>query len=246
LRWLARGKATLPADLSWLVLTEAHRAAGLRQPKRRAEYLLRRFTAKHAVALTMGWPTDAASLSRIAVLNTPSGAPYVLIDGAAVGLDVSISDRAGWAVCVVGSGPIGCDLELVESRSAGFAGSFLTESEQAYVAAAADRDVAATLVWSAKESALKALHIGLRRDTRSVVVTIHDGRFPDWAALSVRTAEGQLPGWWRRAGRFLFTVVASAGAPAPVALEDPTVLATAVPDDRPPAPSRRDPDQVPG
>lgn len=235
LRWLARGKATLPTGLDWLMPAEAERAAGLRHPKSRIEYLLRRLTAKHAVALTLGLPTEAAALSRIAVLNAPSGAPYVLVDGAPAGLDVSISDRAGWAVCVVGSGSVGCDLELVEPRGAGFVHSFLTEAEQAYVAAAADRDAAANLVWSAKESALKVLRTGLRRDTRGVAVTVHDGWFPDWAALSVRTAEGQLlRGWWRRDGRFLFTVVASAAVPPPVALEDPAVLAKAVPEDRPP------------
>jgi len=95
-------------------------------------------------------------LSRIAVLNAPSGAPYVLVDGAPAGVDVSISDRAGWAVCVVDGQPIGCDLELVEPRSTGFVRSFLTDAEQAYVAAASDRDVAANLVWSAKATSLRS------------------------------------------------------------------------------------------
>lgn len=235
LRWLARGEGALPSDLGWLTPGEAERAAGMRFPKRRNEYLLRRLAAKQAVALTMGLTAEAAALSRVAVLNVPSGAPYVLVDGAPAGVDVSISDRAGWAVCVVAKGSIGCDLELVEPRSAGFVSSFLTDAEQAYVVAAADRDVAANLVWSAKESALKALQTGLRRDSRSVAVTVHDGPLSDWAALSVRTAEGLLlPGWWRRDGHFLFTVVARVAGPAPVALEDPGVLAAAVPDDRPP------------
>jgi 4'-phosphopantetheinyl transferase len=241
--WLARGEDSLPADRGWLTPGEAARAAGMRYTKRRTEYLLRRLAAKHAVAAVIGWPVDGAALARIEIGNAPGGAPYVLvdgapdglIDGAPDGLAVSITDRAGWAVCLVGraASQIGCDLELVEPRSAGFVRDFLTAAEQGYVAAQPDaeaRDVAANLVWSAKESALKVLRTGLRRDTRSVEVTVHDGQAADWAALSVRSAEGALfPGWWRRLGRFLLTVAAATPLPPPVALEDPGVLVAAVP-----------------
>lgn len=240
--WLARNKTTLPPGLGWLTPAEAKRATTLRYPKRHGEYLLRRLTAKHAVALALSLPADTVTLSRIAVLNAPSGAPYVLIDGEAAGLDVSISDRAGWAVCLVGSGSIGCDLELVEPRTAGFVRSYLTGSEQAYVAAAEDRAVAANLMWSAKESALKALRLGLHQDARGVEVTVHNGGSGGWTAMSVRTAGGLLlPGWWRQDGRFLFTVVTSAAVPPPHPLGDPLILATAVPDDRPAPPPGPDP-----
>jgi len=252
-RWLARGEDAFPAGLSWLTPGEAARAAGLRYTKRRTEYLLRRLAAKHAVAAALGLAGD---LARIEVRNAPSGAPYVLVDGAPCGLEVSISDRAGWAVCLVGpaAGPaqredrslrgpqsqadfaVGCDLELVEPRSSGFLRDFLTGPEQRYVAAQPDadaRDAAANLVWSAKESALKVLRTGLRRDTRSVEVTVHTvhrGPAGGWAPLSVGSVEGvTFPGWWRRDGQFLVTVAASAPVPPPVALEDPRALASAVP-----------------
>jgi 4'-phosphopantetheinyl transferase len=257
-RWLARGEDAFPAGLSWLTPGEAARAAGLRYTKRRTEYLLRRLAAKHAVAAALGLTGD---LARIEVRNAPSGAPYVFVDGAPCGLEVSISDRAGWAVCLVGpAGPaqredrslrgpqsqadfaVGCDLELVEPRSSGFLRDFLTEPEQRYVAAQPDadtRDAAANLLWSAKESALKVLRTGLRRDTRSVEVTVHTvhavhavhrGQAGGWAPLSVRSVEGvTFPGWWRRYGQFLFTVAATGPVPPPVALEDPRALAAAVP-----------------
>ena len=219
MRWLACGAGALPAELNWLTRYEAERAAGLRMPKRRTEYLLRRLAAKRAVATVLGMPADSRSLARIEVRNAPSGAPYVLVDGAPAGVTVSLSDRAGRALCVVGTGAVGCDLELVEPRSAGFVQDFLTAPERAYVAAAADPDLAANLVWSAKESALKVLRTGLRRDTRSVEVTVHDGRSADWQPLSVRTAEGsRLPGWWRREGHFLLTVVGEVAGPSPVPL----------------------------
>ena len=96
---------------------------------------------------------------------------------------------------------------------------------------AADRDAAANLIWSAKESALKVLQIGLRRDTRSVEVAIgaaeavstdEDGHGQDgWAPLEVRPAEGGvLPGWWRRDGR-----LPGHGRRRVAALPPPTALA---------------------
>jgi 4'-phosphopantetheinyl transferase len=226
MRWLVRGENALPAGLDWLTPDEAARASGLRYTKRRTEYLLRRLAAKHAVMAVVG----PVAPHRIEVRNAPTGAPYVLVDGAPIGLEVSISDRAGWAVCLVGTGTVGCDLELVEPRSAGFVRDFLTPAEQDYVAQAADRDAAANLLWSAKESALKVLRTGLRRDTRSVEVTVHDGRSAGWAPLTVRAVEGvRFPGWWRRDGQFLLTVAAEQPGPPPSPLEDPEVLAAAVP-----------------
>ncbi len=228
--WMAQGADALPADPSWLAPTEAQRVANLRYAKRRTEYLLRRLVAKHAVAATMGMPTDPDALARIAVENAPSGAPYVLVDGTPSGLEISLSDRAGWAVCVVGASPVGCDLELVEPRSPGFVRDFFTTAEVAYVTAAADRDFAANLVWSAKESALKLAGSGLGRDTRDVTVTVHKRELRSWSPLSVRVTGGlDQHGWWLRAGLFVLTVVTDVAGPPPVALMDPGVLASAVP-----------------
>jgi 4'-phosphopantetheinyl transferase len=136
-------------------------------------------------------------------------------------------------------GRIGCDLELVEPRTAAFIRDYLTVNERRFVAAAlseTERDRRANLVWSAKESALKVLQTGLRRDTRSVEVTVSLDRAPGgWAPLAVRAAEGQrFPGWWARFGDFLLTVAAEPGEPGrparqPVALEEPPALAVATP-----------------
>ncbi|HET8660871.1 MAG TPA: 4'-phosphopantetheinyl transferase superfamily protein [Micromonosporaceae bacterium] len=223
MRWLARDEEALPASLCWLTPAEAARAARLRHPKRRTEYLLRRLTGKHAVAAVLGLPTDPAGLARIEVANAPSGAPYAMVDGVPAGVEMSLTDRAGRAVCVVDTGPVGCDLEVVEPRSPAFLNDFLTGPERAYVTGRPDadsRDAAANLVWSAKESALKVLRTGLGRDTRSVVVTVQDGPRGAWAPLTVRAEEGTVfHGWWRRDGRFLFTVAAPQPGPPPAALE---------------------------
>jgi 4'-phosphopantetheinyl transferase len=222
LRWLARGEQELPGDISWLTPREAARAAGMRFAKRRNEYLLRRWVGKQAVAAATGGPTDVHELARIEVANHASGAPFVLLDGRPAGLDVSLTDRAGWAVCVLGPDltHVGCDLEIVEIRSRGFVSDFLTGAEQDYVATRPvgdERDAAANLLWSAKESALKVLRTGLRRDTRTVEVTVGD---PDhvthWGRLTVSTVEGTtLSGWWRREGAFLLTIAADPAMPPP-------------------------------
>jgi 4'-phosphopantetheinyl transferase len=231
-QWLARGEAAQPAGMRWLSPAEAAHAAALAYPKRRAEYLLRRLAAKHAVAAVIGRSEEPAGLAGIEVLNAPDGAPYVLLDGAPPGFDVSMTDRAGWAVCVVGR-RVGCDLELVEPRSPAFVRDFLTDAEQRFVAARPagdERDAAANLIWSAKESALKVLRTGLRRDTRTVQVSAGPPGGDGWGTLAVREAEGTpIAGWWRREGAFLLTVATAAPGRAPVALDRPGVLATATP-----------------
>ncbi len=57
---------------------------------------------------------------------------------------------------------LGCDLELVEPRSDAFLADYFTADEQALVALApaVERDKVVNLLWSAKESALKALGVG--------------------------------------------------------------------------------------
>jgi len=244
LRWLARGEDALPADWRWLAPAEVARVSGFRFPKRRTEYLLRRLVTKHAIAAVTGRSTELAALVGIDVRNAPSGAPYVLLDDAPADLDFSVSDRAGWAVCVLGGptgpagpggagGRVGCDLELVEQRSPGFVRDFLTGPEQRFVTgqrADAERNLAANLIWSAKESALKVLRTGLRRDTRSVEVTVAAPGADGWGELTVLSVDGgRLAGWWRREGRFLLTVAIATAGPPPVALDDPGILATATP-----------------
>jgi 4'-phosphopantetheinyl transferase len=235
--WLAVTESELPPGDGWLTAGEADRAAAMPFPKRRTEFLLRRWACKRAVAAATGLGEDPPSLARIEVGNRPDGSPTVSVGAAPAGPEVSLSDRAGWAVCVVGRAPgrLGCDLELVEPRSPGLVADFLTAAEQAYVAAqpAADRDLVTNLVWSAKESGLKVLRTGLGRDTRSVEVVVEgpdDTTDDGWSALEVHLAEGGvLPGWWRRAGAFVVTVVGEVPMPPPALLAGSADLDAAAP-----------------
>jgi 4'-phosphopantetheinyl transferase len=225
--WLAQGTPDVPAGDSWLAGGEG-RDSGT--PKRRAERRLRRWTAKRALALHLRLPDGPDAMARLEIRHEPGGAPQALLDGQPVGAALSVTDRAGRAVCAVASAGIalGCDLELIEPRSAAFSTDFLTAAEQRFVAAGDgdERHVRANLVWCAKEATLKALGTGLRRDTRSVEVNLPSGgRRSEWQRLDVTAAEGaRFEGWWRRDGAFLLAVVADRALAPPVGLLAPPAL----------------------
>ena len=140
LSWHSLGERSRPEADDWLTAGEAERAAAMRFTKRRDEWLLARWTAKQAVAGELGLADDSASLARIEIRTIiggeAQGAPEVFVDGVSYDIGISLTDRAGWAVCAVGAvDELGCDLELVEPRSEGFVRDFLTPCEQAAVAA---------------------------------------------------------------------------------------------------------------
>ncbi len=235
MRWHSAGMREVPREPTWHDPALAARLASMRFTKRRDEAELGRWTAKQALARARGIdPSDPASLRRIVVRNAPDGAPEAFIDDLPAGMRIAMTDRADWAVCAVvaGGGDIGCDMELVEPRSDAFVRDYFTSAEQRLVAAAPSHALAANLVWSAKESALKVLRTGLRRDTRSVEVTVEidesEGR---WRPLHVidRPAGERFPGYWIRHGEFLLTVAGRTSRPAPVSFTEPPPLAAAVP-----------------
>lgn len=237
--WLAHGEHEVPPSLDWLSPHERELLASIRFTKRRNEYVTRRWTAKQAIAAVLDIERSPTSLARIEVQHRPSGAPYVHLDGRAAEIEVSMTDRAGWAVCLVGprSGPEsarpGVDLELVEPRSEQFVVDFFTAAERDHVQAVSDPDrrhEAANLIWSAKEAALKVQQVGLRADTRTVEVRLGgEPRSDGWTALSVNAATGPMPGWWRRDGDFVLTIAWATHHDPPEMLPTGSLLATAVP-----------------
>jgi 4'-phosphopantetheinyl transferase len=227
--------ADLPAHDQWLAGTEAARLGRLSYTKRREEARLGRWTAKHAVAHAMRLDASEPELLRkLVIRNAGDGAPEVFLGEGRAPLSISMTDRADWAVCAVigGEHPIGCDLELVEPRSERFVADYFTAAECAMVdAAATDHDLLANLIWSAKESTLKVLRTGLRRDTRSVDVHVDRNERDDgWHGLYATTTEGlTFTGWWRRFGSFVLTYVSTYATMPPESLVDPSPLLHAEP-----------------
>ncbi len=219
--WLEQTTADVPAENYWLSKVEQLRLSQFRIAKRQADWRLGRWTAKSAVSAYLGLLGSAPPLRTIEILPAASGAPQVMVRNARAGLHISLTHRDGTAACAVASGgAVGCDLEVVESRSAAFlADYFATEEQRMFeVESPLERDAIATLLWSAKESALKALSTGLRLDTRSVVVnrrgagaqgSWNSAAENAWSPLEVRHSDDQVfYGWWQRSGGFIRTVVA--------------------------------------
>lgn len=231
-RWWAAGIDQVPSSDAWVDDVEAARFSTMRFAKRRSESKLARFTAKQTVARFLEQPLAPEDLRRVTVRNASDGAPYVSVDGHNGELEIAMTDRADWAVCAVATeaGRIGCDLELVETRSAAFVRDYFTAAEQERAAALGDNSLAANLIWSAKESALKVLRTGLRRDTRTVEVTLTDRSEAGWRELNVQVdQERTLPGWWIRYGDFVLSIVSEHPTGPPVSLVTPPSLAAAEP-----------------
>jgi 4'-phosphopantetheinyl transferase len=195
----------VPGDDTWLGPQEQAVCARLHVPKRRQDWRLGRWTAKRAI---QSWLLEMEARkigeAQIEVVAAADGAPEVLLDGQPAALALSISHSAGFALTAVGMRGfrIGCDVEGVDERSDAFIDDMFTAAEALRVrtAPAAVRPLVATMVWSAKESALKALRQGLRLDTRAVEVAWW-WVGPDAGRLSVRyTADGTIfrGSWWRQ------------------------------------------------
>ncbi|MFI7423954.1 hypothetical protein [Nonomuraea sp. NPDC049684] len=214
MRWLARGEGQLPAG-------EDRTGDG-----RPAEHPLARWTVSQALHLVCPGPAGDPDVRR-----RPDGAAQAWRDGRPLPVGISITSRAGWAVCLLGlePGAVGCDLQRVEPRGAGLVADRFTRQEQRI---AGDDPLLGSLLWSAKESAAEVLR---RADPRALEVSLGCGRPRDgWSALTVRAGgRGVAHGWWRRFGPLVLTVAADRPTPPPRGLEEPSALASALGPGRP-------------
>jgi 4'-phosphopantetheinyl transferase len=230
--WSEQSLADVRTEDDWFSAWETTHLSNLRFPKRRADWRLGRWTAKHAVADYLHLPHDNQILATIQIRPASTGAPEVFIDEAPRNISISLTHRGGIAACAIGApdARLGCDVELVEPRSDVFVADYFTPEEQAMTRQAPEpaRFALIALIWSAKESALKALRTGLRSDTRCVSVALDDSyiaglddkRLPMhetpsvpcydviWRPLHVNYLEKQVfHGWWFCSGGLLRTMV---------------------------------------
>lgn len=206
----------VPDGDEWLGPRERALLTPMRVGPRRDSFRLGRYAAKRL-------------LGEVEVLPDGDRVPWAYRGEAALPVTLSLSHRAGVAVCaaVAGAAALGCDVERVEPRSPAFIRDFLTPAERAACIAASDSAACANLIWSAKESALKALRVGLSRDTWELEVTLHAGarwcgtrvrlrrvpqqsasdRWHDLSVMDLRDGHA-LPGAFLRCGEYVITLVA--------------------------------------
>ncbi len=208
----------VPAGEAWLTPTEAGVVTSLHVPQRASDWRLGRWAAKRAVAAALA--LEHLPPERIEVLAAPGGAPVARIPSepwkGPVSLSLSHSGGVAFATAAAADLELGCDVETIETRSDAFVADYFTEAERTWIRGGGSlRHVRANLMWSAKESALKALREGLRLDTRTVQVRVQSGPWagPDpstWQHLVVGVPGGRaFEGFWRIQDGRVWTLVAA-------------------------------------
>ncbi len=225
--WLEQSETDIAAGDDWLSAAECARLGAMRVAKRRADWRLGRWTAKSAIAAYLNLGSDLAVFSNIELRAAPCGAPDAFVDNEPAPLRISLSHSAGTAACALAEPGIalGCDLEQIEPRSEAFVADFFSAREQAFLARvpAEGGSRLVNLFWSAKEGALKALRVGLRLDTRSVVIDVLDSYLYNaaplvWRRFHVAYRAQSIEGWWRDDARLLRALVASPPSSPPILL----------------------------
>jgi 4'-phosphopantetheinyl transferase len=219
--WLTRNLADVPQNDDWLSEGELGVLAGLRFPKRRNDWRLGRWTAKQAICIYEA----RNDLSSLEIRAAADGAPVASWDGHPANAVFSISHSGDRGLCVVAPHHfmVGCDLERVESREDIIVRDYFTPEEISFCVKAPPEGkfLAVNLVWSAKESTLKALREGLRRDTRSI--SIHtdlkgrEGGWNTWKGICVGTSRA-FYGWWRSCDDYIYTIASDQLTSVPIQL----------------------------
>lgn len=210
----------------------------LKSTKRRQDWLLGRWTAKHLLRSVIEREEgESPALDELTIFNTPNGAPAVTT-GCPDDFLLSISHRDDQAFCAVsrwshrdrsGIRGLGADIERIERRSSGFVNDYLASEEIAHVPPwpGDTRDQYVAAIWSAKEATLKALRLGLTVDTRAVICLIEprQDKPHTWVPFHVcfeadhlNELASTVMGWWQTRDNYVLTLVALTESTAPPVL----------------------------
>lgn len=224
IRLLVQGEEDAPADDAWLAGAELEAVARLRVGKRRGDWRLGRWTAKQLLVSYIGLERTRLACARIVIKPAADGAPEAFLDGPPLELSLSLSHSGHLAMAAVAPAgtALGCDIERIRSLRPATVRDHFTAAERTFVESrnGDERALLTTLVWSAKESALKALREGMRLDTRDVEVgTPLESGSGIWHPLvvrRVRSEQRRFAGWWRTLDGFVLTIVSDPRAMVPV------------------------------
>jgi 4'-phosphopantetheinyl transferase len=211
LHWLTQNMADVPEGDDWLSESECRILATMRFPKRRNDWRLGRWTVKQAIRAYL--ENGNLPLTSLEIRAAADGAPEAFSGGLPVNVSISISHSNNRSLCVAGPPDvsIGCDLERLEARENNLVADYFT-SEEIYLCSQAsetEKAVIVNLIWSAKESTLKILREGLRRDTRSIRIDPDlKGQGADWSLWTgyCLDTSRSFYGWWRSDGEYVYTL----------------------------------------
>lgn len=203
-----------------LLSEEEHaRCEAFRVLKRRRDWLLGRWTAKHLIHAYLSENDAPPPLDAIIIRADPDGAPYAALGDERLPLSLSISHSGPFSFCALTDrqgAAVGADVEMIEPRPLSLAEQFFTAGELTALLAQpeSERDLCMTLVWSAKEAFLKCIREGLRVDTRAIRVRVPENVSDSqgWQPLEVTANANLLPAenayqaWFRREREAILTL----------------------------------------
>lgn len=213
--WLILDEVSIPDDTDWLSPAELARYQSFRFDKRKQDWLAGRWAAKNLI-LSFLRTENSLLMREISIGNHPAGDPFVSVREEILHGSLSISHRGGKSAAAFTSIPnvsIGIDLEMIEEKSEGFIEDYFTEQETKGVMSFAkdrNRDLLASLLWSAKEAMLKAHQIGLRIDTREMelqIPSVDSG--VGWCLLEILKCPAEMQPmvlYWKQMDHFLITM----------------------------------------
>jgi len=223
--WLVQDLSDVPEGDTWLSEREREILSRLLVPKRRDDWRLGRWTAKQASCALM--PAAFPAKEDAEIIAGEDGAPDIFLPGGLQSpVSISVSHSNGRGLCGIEAQrrPIGCDLERIERKPLDFFEDYFTREETAFCGrqSAEMYPIACYLVWSAKETCLKILREGLRRDTRSVQVDAEfqaeGGIWQRWTGRC-RITSRTFHGWWKHDDRFMYALGSDRPTEKPVLLK---------------------------
>jgi phosphopantetheine--protein transferase-like protein len=183
--------------------------------KRQFEWIYSRIISKKMIHQI--FEIEKLNLPNIRILKEETGQPYIYITGQGrLEGKFSLSHSTGYVFCGYSSLKeliFGLDLEKIEERSIEFVQDYFTSREiELYKSLDGnDKKEYTTMVWSAKESVLKTLGLGLAIDTRKVEIIPSDdsSRLTGWNSCSVGLENNMnlnMVVYWQKIDGFIRTI----------------------------------------
>ena len=209
IRYAIRRFEEMPDAVDWLHPAESLEYQRFSVEKRKRDWLLGRWTAK--TLLKSCWLPEM-EISALRIKSGENREPHFLEGDTLQPYTITISHGHGQAFCATARKDVllGCDLEQVRDRSRFFLSDYFSRNEKSLEEKTdLESPVFFTLCWSAKESVMKALKLGMKLHPKKIeLVSLETGK-EGWKTLIVRNlVDDQLfYGKWIPEGELVYVIV---------------------------------------